>query len=167
MKLFDTLKVIIIEQSSNFLKKYIAPSGQSVNLIYNKHSQDNQGKLEFQRIFNDEVVYSLEEIKDIVFRQANKILDKCNPNPKLKECGLIIRDNIDGFDYHFWLDRKKNGNLILILNTSIRHPGKLFNKTNHNVIIVDPSGEIRIKESYIKNFTFEEINGKIVYYYKF
>jgi hypothetical protein len=75
MKLVETLKYIIVEQFSTLLKKYISYSGQKVKVVYNKHSQDNQGKLGFQRIFNDEVVNSLDEIKDVVFNQSNKILN--------------------------------------------------------------------------------------------
>lgn len=167
MKLVETLKDIIVEQFSTLLKKYISSSGQKVKVVYNKHSQDNQGKLEFQRIFNDEVVNSLDEIKNVVFNQANKILNRCNPDPKKKECALIVRDNIDGFDYHFWLNRTKNNELVLTLNTSIRHPGKLFNTLKHNVIVVDTSGDTQIVESDMSDFTFEEINGKFVYYFKF
>ena len=167
MKLVETLKYIIVEQFSTLLKKYISSSGQKVKVDYNKHSQDNQGKLGFQRIFNDEVVNSLDEIKDVVFNQSNKILNRCNPDPKMKECALIIRDNIDNFDYHFWLNRTKNNELVLTLNTSIRHPGKLFNTLKHNMIVVDTSGDTQIIESDMSDFTFEEINGKFVYYYKF
>jgi hypothetical protein len=35
------------------------------------------------------------------------------------------------------------------------------------MIVVDTSGDTQIIESDMSDFTFEEINGKFVYYYKF
>jgi hypothetical protein len=160
MKLIETLQSLILE--NKLVHRFTSQDGQIIDIEANLHSQQGQGTYSnLQRVSSDEILESFEDIKEIVIKQANKISEICNKYNK--ECGILVRDNLLGFDYHFWIDKSKNNKLILIINTSIRHPKKLFNREKHNVIIIDDDGDYNILES----FTNTKINGKFIQYYLF
>lgn len=160
MKLLSTLKNLLLEY--RLIDRFTSIDGQKVDIEANLHSYVSQGGLSnLQRVSFEEIIDSLSDIRDIVIKQSNKISENCTRANK--ECGLIIRDNLLGFDYHLWIKKKKNGKLILIINTSIRHPNKLFNKEKNNVIIIDKEGDHAIIES----FTNTKINGKFIQYFLF
>ena len=159
MRLIETLKTLILEHK--LIKRFMSDSGQMVYVEANPHSREGQGKFNLQRVDYDEILDSFEDIKDVVVSQANKIIKNCNKSNK--ECALIVRDNLLGFDYHFWIERADDKKMVLIVNTSIRHPRKLFNPHKSNIIIVDNEGSHTIIES----FTNTKINGKFIQYYLF
>ena len=157
MKLISTLKTLLLEYK--LVDRFISKNGQIVDIESNIHSKIGQGfSSNLQRIGEDEVMESFEDIKDIVVDLANQILNKCDVFKK--ECGLLIRDNMLGFDYHFWLRHKRNNKLVLIINTSIRHPKKLFNTEKHNMLVIDKDSSYTILES----FNNIRVNGKVIQY---
>ena len=158
MKLLQTLRTIIVEDY-DYLGTYKSEDGSDVMIVSNQHFRTAQDvKSEFRRAENVEVMDSFEDIKQIAFREANKILDKpCDK--KNKKCGLLVRDYMLGLDYQFWLKRKKmTGELVMTLNTSIIHPKKLFNKEKHVMIVIDKYGGYTIVES-VNSII---INGKVI-----
>jgi hypothetical protein len=160
MKLIATLQSLILE--NKLIDRFTSNNGQIIDIEANLHSQQGQGTYSnLQRVSSDEILDSFNDIREIVVKQANKISQICDKDNK--GCGILVRDNLLGFDYHFWIDKKKSDKLILILNTSIRHPKKLFNREKHNVVIIDDDGDYNILES----FTNTKINGKFIQYYLF
>ena len=162
MKLLSLVKTIILEQIT-LVGRFKSSNGQMVDILSNLHSKTGQGsKSELARITEEEVMESFNDIKDIAVNQANKILDKpCNY--KEKECGLLIRDYMLGFDYQFWLRRRGENTLVMTVNTSIIHPKKLFNKEKHNIIIIEKDGSHTIVES----MQGVKINGKFIQFFLF
>lgn len=158
MKLITTLKTLLLEYK--LVNRFKSVSGQIVDIESNTHSKIGQGfSSNLQRIGEDEIIESFEDVKEIAVDLSNKILNKCDRSKK--ECGLLIRDNMLGFDYHFWLRHKGDNKLVMIINTSIRHPKKLFNTEKHNIIVIDKDGGHTILES----FNNLKINGKIIQFY--
>ena len=159
MKLLESLKSLLLEYK--LLSRFTSSTGQIVDIEANLHSEVGQGYSNIQRVSYDEILESFEDIKEIVVKQSNKIYKTCDRSKK--ECGIIIRDNLLGFDYHLWIRKTGSEKLILIINTSIRHPKKLFNSNKNNVIVVDELGD----HSIIESFTNTKINGKFIQYYLF
>jgi hypothetical protein len=160
MKLISTLKSIILEYK--LVDRFTSMGGQSVDVEVNYHaliSQKTQST--FSRVSIEEILESLSDVREIIVKQSNKILDSCDS--KNKDCGLIVRDNSLGFDYHMWLKKTNSGKLKLIINTSIYHPKKLFNTDKSNIIVVDKEGNYNIIESFVS----VKVNDKIIQYFLF
>ena len=160
MKLISLVKTLILEQLT-LVSRFKSPNGQMVDILSNLHSKTSQGsKSELARITEEEIMESFEDIKDIAVNQSNKILNR----PCIgKDCGLLVRDYMLGFDYQFWLRRRGENTLVMTVNTSIIHPKKLFNKEKHNIIIIEKDGSHTIVES----MQGVKINGKYVQFYLF
>lgn len=160
MELISVLKDLILEYK--LVDRFKDYEGNTVDVEATAHSfisQDSRSVL--TRVPTDEVLESMTDIRDILVRQSKKILEKCDRYNK--ECGILVRDNMLKMDYQLWIDETENGKMKLVINTSIRHPRKLFNKEKHNVIVIDEMGSQRIIES----FTNIKINNKFIQYYLF
>lgn len=162
MKLLESLKSLLLEHK--LIHRFEYQNGdkfQTIDVEANPHSREGQGGYHLQRVPYDEILDSLQDIEPIVGKQINKILGWCDSYDK--ECAIIVRDNFLEFDYHMWIDKVRDDKIILTVNTSIRHPRKLFNPHKNNVIIIDEDGDHNIIES----FTNTKINGKFIQYYLF
>jgi hypothetical protein len=161
MKLILLLKHLIVE---SLHIKNIVVDGQQLSIVQTYESlRGSSGSGEFIRVQFDEVMDSMSDIYDILIEQSFIVLETCN-----NRCSLLIRDYRLGFDYQLFVNHNSGNNTLkLTINTSIRHPKKLFNKINTREIIITRNDDLIIKESIInQSFTYKIIGNIIVYYQK-
>jgi hypothetical protein len=161
MKLIPLLKSLIVE--SIHIKNMVV-DGQPLSIVQTYESlRGSSGSGEFIRVPIDEIMDSMSDIYDILIEQSFIVLKTCE-----SRCSLLIRDYRLEFDYQFFIEyNEKNNTLKLIINTSIRHPKKLFNKVKTREIIITRNDDVIIRESIInQSFTYKIIGNIIVYYQK-
>jgi len=121
-------------------------NGMETVLFKNTHSQENIGTFsKFARVDPKYIDMSIKTIEDDFVKLAKRVKNSCGNN---KECNIIVIDKPNGFDYHCWLVSKKNGNLGVVINTSIYHPSRLLNRNNSPTIIIEMDDNLTLR-----NFT--------------
>jgi hypothetical protein len=129
-----------LQEGDTFIR-FIKKETPEIVLMKNDHSQDSIGDSGFSRVDPDYINDSIREIEPDIVSSAKKIVDDCTG----KKCGLIVRDDANGFDYHMWLSKKSGDSIYMIINTSIHHPHKLINKEKTPVLLVNSNGSTFLK----------------------
>jgi hypothetical protein len=161
MNLLPLLKSIIVESVPI---KNVTINGQPLSIVQTYESfRAITGSGEFIRVPADEIMDSMSDIYDVLINQSFILFNTCK-----HKCALLIRDYRLGFDYQLFTHYNiKNNNLKITINTSIRHPKKLFNNVNTREIIITRNDDIVIRESIInQSFTYKIIGDIIIYYQK-
>jgi len=130
---------IVFSKNLTEQKDFIKQVDKDILLFKNKHSTENVGTSlnSFSRVDPKYIVDSVIENQDIIIVAVKKILSNCNKN----SCGsLHVIDNINGFDYHMWVNKNKKGNGEIIINTSIHHPKSLTKNKTTPFIVIDIFG---------------------------
>lgn len=158
MKLISTLKCIIVE---SIPVKRLVVNDQPLLIFQTYESlRAIEGSGSYIRVTPEEILESMSDIYDVLIEQSFKTFETCK-----NKCALLVRDYSLGFDYQLFIrHHEKGNNLNITLNTSIRHPKKLFNDRKTREIIITKSNDIVIKESIDKSFTSKIIGNIIVYY---
>lgn len=127
----------------DYFIRVLDTSGIDTVLFKNDHSQDNIGTdSKFSRVDPDLIDIAIKSIQDDLVRLSKIVKKKCGTNPK---CKIIVIDKPSGFDYQCWLMTKTNGNLAIIINTSIYHPSRLLNKEKSPTIVVEMNGDLILR----------------------
>lgn len=118
---------------SEFIRR-LSTDDIKIDLLNNEHSKESIGNLSpLQRVDIEEIDFSIMNIKKHIVNYSKKILETCT-----KRCGINVIDYGIGIEYHLWLNKRKNGNIRIEINTSIRHPKHLFYRESSSpTIIVD------------------------------
>lgn len=117
--------------------------GEETVLFKNTHSQENIGTTgKFARVDPKFVDLAIKTIQYDFVRLAKLVKKKCGTKPN---CKIIVIDKPNGFDYQCWLVTKRNGNLGVVINTSIYHPSRLLNRDNAPTIVVEMDGDIVLR----------------------
>ena len=161
MKLLSIFKNLISE--SVFVKKFHYGSQpiEIVKTYESLRSSSNTG--EFVRVSPDEILDSMSDIYDVIINQAHDVLISCK-----NRCSLLIRDYRFGlnFDYQLFINYKEKDNILkFTINTSIRHPKKLYN--NHQKtreILITKNDSIIIREDFNLNHFTKIVKGNIIIY---
>jgi len=161
MKLLSFFKNIIVE-ARELISQYDF-EGQEVNLLYNTHSNIGISSSAYGRQPIESVETSIVDFLDVIVPTSLEILNK--PSKVVgKDHSILVKDYMNGFDYHFWVNKSKNDKLFLTINTSIGHPRSLPNKQNDKTIIITNIGETFIREQF-ENINFTKIiRGDIIIY---
>jgi hypothetical protein len=161
MKLLSLLKNVIVE---SIPIKNMVVDGQPLKIVQTYESlRAITGNGKYIRVTPNEIVDSMSDIYDILIDQSFITLKTCK-----YKCSLLVRDYRLGFDYQLFIHHYAiNNTLKITINTSIRHPKKLYNNVNTREIIITKNNDIAIKESIVdKLFTYKIIGDIIVYYQK-
>ena len=137
--------------------------GQYVDILFNTHSNISTNCSTYGRVCVEDIKNSMEEILEVIVEVCNSLDDLPSKRPGMDK-SILVTDNQMGADYHFWLNKSKNGTLFLTINTSISHPKHLPNKQNDRKIIITKIGDTIVKESISNLFTYKIIGDIIVYY---
>lgn len=112
-------------------------------LFKNDHSQENVGiDNKFARVDPKLIDTAIRNIEDDFVRIIKEVKKKCGTNDG---CRIVVVDKPSGFDYQCWLVTKKNGNLGVVINTSIYHPSRLLNKEKAPTLIIEMNGDYVFK----------------------
>jgi hypothetical protein len=114
-------------------------NGDDILLYKNTHSLTGvDTKSNYARVSIEEINESIRNVEsEFIEFIKERVLD-CGS----KSCGINFIDFGGGFDYQCWLDKRPNGNIRVIINTSIYHPKKLFNSDNSPTMVISQSGSI-------------------------
>ncbi len=159
MKLIQILEGIIKE--AQFVKE-LNVNGKPVTVLKTYESMRATSLSNYSgRAFPEDILNSMEDIYDIIVDQANIVLKNCKGR-----CSLLIRDYRIGFgfDYQLFIKRK-DGGLVITINTSMKHPMDLrndFHKTRE--IIISKNENIKIKEDYDRSTFTKIVKGDIIIY---
>jgi len=142
-----TFKIVLnnsLSEQKEHIKKLIVPTEKEIELYKNRHSQElgKNNVSSLNRVDPDDIIDSIDNIKNAIIKSTNKIVDNCNKS----DCGSlnVIDNSTTGFDYHMYINKIK-GETHLIINTSIYHPKFLKRDLSSPLIIVDIYGEPYIK----------------------
>ena len=132
----------LLNERDEFIR-VLHKNGEETVLFKNTHSQDNIGTTgKFARVDPKLIDIAISSIQDDFVRLAKLVKKKCDTKPN---CKIIVIDKPNGFDYQCWLVTKKNGNLGVVINTSIYHPSRLINRDNTPTIVVEMDGDIILR----------------------
>lgn len=125
-----------------FIRQLDKSEEQVVNLYKNNHSMDSVGSSSsFQRVSTEEINNSIMDLESVIIESSKQIMKTC-----ITRCSINVIDNLAGIDYHMWLNKTKNNNIRITINTSIHHPHHLkFREKESPTIIVDRYGDIFTK----------------------
>jgi hypothetical protein len=160
MKLIPILKTLLTE--TIFIDE-ISIGGQHIQIFNTFESmRAATGSGSFIRVELGEILDSMSDIYDVIYKYSIKILEVCH-----KKCSIVIRDYRLGFDYQLFISYNRKNALKITINTSIRHPKKLKNETFKSPeIILQRDGEMVLKEDIdLINFT-KIVKGDIIIYIK-
>ena len=161
MKLLSFFKTIIVE-ARELLGQYDF-DGQDVDLLYNTHSNLGIISSTYGRQPIEVVKTSMVDFLDVIVPTSLDVLNK--PSKVVgKDHSILVKDYMNGFDYHFWVNKSKNDKLFLTINTSIGHPRFLPNKQNDKTIIITNTGDTVIREQFEGNNFTKIIRGDIIIY---
>lgn len=125
-----------------------------VEIMYTEHSQvTKRTTSKYDRIGVDKIYNAMEKILPTIIKFSKEL----SKNPDKEKRRILVKDYSVGFDYQFFVNKKDNGSLAIIINTSIQHPAKLFNPYSAKEIIVDTNGNITIKENMIRTDIIRKI----------
>lgn len=161
MKLLYTLKNLILE-ARELLGNYDFDD-QDVDILYNTHSGLGVGTSTYGRQPIELVKTSMVDFLDVIVPTSLGILNKPSKVTG-NDHSILVKDYMNGFDYHFWVNKSKNGKLFLTINTSIGHPKFLPNKQNDKTIIISNSGDTVIREQFEGNDFTKIVRGDIIIY---
>lgn len=161
MKLLSVLKNLINE-AKELLAKYQVDSS-NVDILYNDHSNLSVNSSKYGRQSVEDIKDSMVEILDIIVPISLDILTKPS-KIEGKDHSILIKDNMIGMDYHFWVNLARNGNIALTINTSIGHPRFLPNNQNDKTIVITKLGDTLIKEQFEGNNFTKIVKGDIILY---
>ena len=103
---------------------------------------------------------SMSDIYEEIIEQSFIVLETC-----VKDCALLIRDFRLGFDYQLFVKRDNDGKLKITINTSIKHPLELKNKSKKTrQIIITKNEDVIIKEILELNLFTKTIKDDIIIY---
>jgi len=128
-------------QEAEYFMRFIKKDPPEIVLMKNDHSMDSVGESKFSRVDPDLINNSIMEFEDEIVSAVKRVLKICNKD----ECAMIVRDKVNGFDYHMWLDKKTSESIYMTINTSIYHPSKLANKKKAPVFIIYQDGSVNLK----------------------
>ena len=114
-------------------------NGDDILLYKNTHSKIALGlKSNYSRVSIEEINESITNVEsEFIEFIKERVLD-CGSD----SCSINVIDFGGGFDYQCWLDKRPNGNIRVIINTSIYHPKKLFNSDRSPTMVISQSGSI-------------------------
>jgi hypothetical protein len=161
MKLLSVLKNLILE-ARELLGNYDF-DGQDVDLLYNTHSGIGVSTSIYGRQPIELVQTSMVDFLDVIVPTSLDILNKPSRSTG-KDHSILVKDYMNGMDYHFWVNKIKNDKLFLTINTSIGHPKFLPNKQNDATIIITKSGDTIIREQFENNNFTKIVRGDIIIY---
>ena len=127
-------------QEAEYFVRFIKKDQPEIVLMKNDHSMDGISNSGFSRVDPDLIDDSIREFEDEIVTAVKKVLKIC----KKGECSMIVRDKVNGFDYHMWLDKKTSESIYMTINTSIHHPNKLGNKKRSPVLIIYQDGGVNL-----------------------
>ena len=127
-------------QEAEYFVRFIKKDAPEVVLMKNDHSMDGVGDSGFSRVDPTLIDDSIREFEDEIVTAVNRVLKIC----KKGECSMIVRDKLNGFDYHMWLNKKTSESIYMTINTSIHHPNKLVNKKKSPVLIIYQDGGVNL-----------------------
>jgi hypothetical protein len=132
----------LLNERDEFIR-VLDKNGIETVLFKNTHSQENIGTFsKFARVDPKYIDISIKTIQDDFVKLAKRVKSGCSNN---KGCKIIVIDKPNGFDYQCWLVSKKNGNLGVVINTSIYHPSRLLNRDNSPTIVVEMNGDLILR----------------------
>lgn len=161
MKLLSVLKNLILE-ARELLGNYDF-DGQDVDIFYNTHSGLGVSSSIYGRQPIELVKTSMVDFLDVIVPTSLDILNKPSKVTG-NDHSILVKDNMNGFDYHFWVNQTKSGKLFLTINTSIGHPRFLPNKQNDKTIILSKLGDAVIREQFEDNNFTKIVRGDIIIY---
>lgn len=161
MKLIEVLKNLIYENKK--LIDTVDVDGREVNIQYNDHSNLAVNASKYGRQSIEDIFTSMMDILDVIVDVSDDILT--SPSKiKNKNHSILVKDHMIGVDYHFWVNKSKNDDLFLTINTSISHPLSLPKEQNDKKIIITKTGDTLVKENLdLGNFT-KIVKGDIIIY---
>ena len=132
----------LLNERDEFIR-VLDKNGIETVLFKNTHSQENIGTFsKFARVDPKYIDISIKTIQDDFVKLAKRVKSGCDNN---EGCKIIVIDKPNGFDYQCWLVSKKNGNLGVVINTSIYHPSRLLNRDNSPTIVVEMNGDLILR----------------------
>lgn len=131
----------LINERDEFIR-VLDKNDKDLVLFKNKHSQINVGDSTFSRVDPKFIDDSIRTIQSDFIKLVKRVSENCVTN---ENCKIIVIDKINGFDYQCWIVTKKNGNIGVVINTSIHHPKRLFNSDNGPTIIIETNGQLILK----------------------
>jgi hypothetical protein len=117
-------------------------NGDDILLYKNTHSLTGVNtKSNYARVSIEEIDESIRNVEtEFIDFIKERIMDCDKDN-----CGINVIDFGGGFDYQCWLDKKSNGNIGVIINTSIYHPKKLYNSDKSPTMVISQSGSVKYR----------------------
>lgn len=128
-------------QEAEYFIRFIKKDTPEIVLMKNDHSMDSIGESKFSRVDPDLIVDSINEFEREIVEASKEIVNIYEKN----QSGLVVRDSLNGFDYHMWLKKRGGDSIYMIINTSIHHPEKLVNKEMTPVLTINSKGETYLK----------------------
>lgn len=117
-------------------------NGDDILLYKNTHSTIGLNlKSNLSRVSIEEIDESITSVESEFIEFIKERVKDCGSD----SCGINVIDFGGGFDYQCWLDKRPNGNIRVIINTSVYHPKKLFNSDKSPTMVISKSGNINYR----------------------
>jgi len=128
----------VLNERDEFIR-VLHRNGEDILLYKNTHSTVGLGlKSNYSRVSIEEIDESIRNVESEFIEFIKERVLNCNSD----SCAIIVIDFEGGFDYQCWLDKRPNGNIRVIINTSIYHPKKIFNSDKTPTMVVSRSGSV-------------------------
>jgi len=162
MKLITILKSVILEQNERvMLGEFIDEDGDKFEVTATIHSQvstkqtTKSGRIDVETI-GDVII----EFSDI-FSEVSKSIFK---DPK--KTTILVKDNLNRFNFIVAPHKNINGNYSLNIVTSIPYPKRLSYKPENRLIIIKNDGDLIVEEFINLKSLTKQIKGDIIIYYE-
>jgi hypothetical protein len=142
----QSILVYELTLSSNILDerfiRVLGDKSDNMRLLTNYHSETAIGKnSNLQRVDIESIDDTIRDFESEFITFAKKVVQSCKISNN-RSCGFLMVDELNGFEFHVWLNYNRINVIEVVINTSIYHPKHLPNRRNDPVLFINKKGNV-------------------------